>query len=195
MVLIAAAGKIGSGKSTLAKYLVDNYNFVEVSFAEPLKRACQELFLLSDQQLYGTQQDKANPDQRWYNCSPRELLQFVGTDLLRDQMQKIIPELGLNIFVKRMELWYLEEIKNNPDTNVVIADLRFPNEMEFVERVGGISIQINRFEENINNNTHISESALHGAKFDFEIENTLDLENFYRQIDGICALLLNGISS
>ena len=52
-ILIGLSGKASSGKTTFAQYLVENYGFVRVSFAEVLKReiiedliACNTAFTL-----------------------------------------------------------------------------------------------------------------------------------------------------
>jgi len=184
MVLIGVAGKIGSGKSTVAKYLVEKYGFIEISFAEPLKKACQNLFLFNDNQVFGTQLEKATADDRWFGKSPRDILQYVGTNLLRDQMYKIIPELGKDIFIHRMELWYSQEIKKTPNINVVISDLRFPNEAEFIKKNNGICIQIDRHIKDFAT-THISENSTQNIDFTYIVDNSSDLDSLHIKIDSI----------
>lgn len=177
MVLIGVSGKIGSGKSTFAKYLVDNFNFIEMSLADPLKKACQELFLLSDEQVFGNQEQKGTIDNRW-GKSPRELLQFVGTDLLRNQMKYLIPDLHEDIFLKRFELWYNE----NKNVNVIVSDIRYPNELKYIKKSGGIVIKIERSNYDIHSN-HSSESSLNNEVFDFIINNNFDVDTFKNMID------------
>jgi len=144
-MLFGLLGLKRSGKSTVANYLVNNHGFVEKSFADPLKKACKELFLLEDEQLYGTQEDKETPDNRWFGCTPRQMMQFVGTDLLRKQLNVIMPGIHQNLFTYHFQLW----IKHNPNLNVVISDVRFQNEVDFIHSLGGKIIKLQR-DENIN---------------------------------------------
>lgn len=137
-------GTKGSGKDTCGDYLIDQYGFSKKSFADPLKRACQELFLFSHEQVFGTQEQKETPDMRWFNCTPRTALQYVGTELLRDQLNEIMPGLGKNIFTYRFQIWYQEEVRKNPDLRVVITDVRFKNEIDFIQSLGGTVIKLER---------------------------------------------------
>ena len=57
-MIIGLSGKKGSGKSTVAEYLRKRYDFEELAFATALKRACIEIFGLSEHQVFGTQEDK-----------------------------------------------------------------------------------------------------------------------------------------
>lgn len=182
MVLIGLMGIKGSGKTSAALYLMKQYGFIEKSFAECLKRACQELFLLSDSQVFGTQEEKETPDDRWFGCTPRKMLQFVGTDLLRNNLNTIMPGLGNDIFIHHFKLWYESEIKKNPNLCVVVSDVRFQNEIDFIQKIGGFVIKINR-PSVMTNDMHSSEMELQSiTTYDYLIENTGTLEDFYYKI-------------
>lgn len=176
MVLVGLMGTKCSGKTTSATYLVENYNFVEKSFAECLKKACQNLFLLSDEQIYGSQEQKETPDPRWFGCTPRKMLQFVGTDLLRNHLDTIMPGLGNNIFTHHFKLWYQDELSKNPTLRVVVSDVRFQNEIDFIQSLGGIVIKINRPGIDLTD-AHQSEIELQNiSTYDYLIENDGTLE-------------------
>lgn len=85
--LIALAGRAGAGKNTVATMLGGH----EISFAEPLKRFCQEVFAFSDAQVWGPSECRNAPDERyqeagaWQNAfarlqdlAPAWLLQVLG---------------------------------------------------------------------------------------------------------------------
>ena len=182
MVLIGIIGNIGSGKSTVSDYLEKKYNFIQKSFADPLKQACQKLFLLSDNQINGTQIEKETPDPRWFNCTPRKMFQFVGTDLFRNQLDTIIPGLGINVFTHHFKLWY-DTVKDS-GVNVVVSDVRFQNEMEHIKNLGGYLIRIIRPDININL-VHQSESELQGLTYDYLIVNDKSIVHLVEQIDNI----------
>lgn len=119
-MIVGVMGKKGSGKSTLANYLVEHYNFVELTFAEPLKKICKELFSLSDEQLNDPVL-KEIKDDRW-GKTPREILQYVGTDLFREHYDEYI-------WVKILK----EKIRSlPPNQNIVISDIRHQNELDLV---------------------------------------------------------------
>ncbi len=178
-MLIGFMGIKGSGKDTCADYIIDKYGFIKKSFADPLKKACKELFLFEDDQIYGTQEQKETPDNRWFGCTSRLVLQYVGTNLLRDQIDSIMPGLGKNIFTHNFKLWYEAEKIKNPNLRVVIADVRFQNEIDFIQSLGGIVIKIIR-DSIISNDMHPSEIELQNiTTFDFLINNNYSKENFY----------------
>jgi len=137
-MLIAISGKAGSGKTAAAQHLRDNYGFTVRSFAYPLKEACRIIFSFSETQLYGTQEQKLEIDPRW-GCSARRCLQYVGTDLLRDQMETIMPCIGEDIWIRSFQEWYSNQ---PPGTNVVIDDVRFQNEVDAIHKMGGLVISI-----------------------------------------------------
>lgn len=193
-MLIGFMGIKGSGKDTCADYLVENYCSVELnptsndllkkkSFADPLKKACRELFLFTNDQLYGTQTMKETPDPRWFGCTPRLALQYVGTDLLRDQLDKIMPELGKDIFTHHFRIWYEEEKKKNPNTCVLISDVRFQNEIDLIHSLGGIVIKLER-PEVTSNDLHPSEIELQQiTTHDYVIHNTGTKDQLYKELD------------
>ena len=175
-MIIGLMGLKKSGKTLAANYLVSNYNFVERAFADCLKKAIQEIFLLTDDQVFGTQEQKEECDSRWFNCSPRQILQFVGTDLLRNNLNLIMPEIGKNVFVHHMRIWCQDQFKDSK-FRLVIPDVRFQNEVDFIHELGGIVIKINRFDSSLD--THASENELLNIEnFDYQINNNTTIEEF-----------------
>lgn len=184
MVLIGLMGLKSSGKTTLAGLLVKDYGFMEKPFAECLKNACKSLFLLNDNQLNGTQLEKETPDPRWYGCTPRKMLQYVGTELLRDNLDNIMPGLGKNVFTNHFKLWYEAELAKNPDLKVVVSDVRFRNEVDFIKNLGGTVIKINR-ESVVTNDLHPSEVEMQNIKdyeYDYDIYNNGKITDLYDQL-------------
>ena len=103
-MIIGFMGEIKSGKDTAGDYIVEKFSYKKEAMAGHLKRACQIIFQFEDHQLYGTQEQKETPDPRWENVTPRQIMQFFGTECMRDMMGKIMPELGKGIWVKSLEL-------------------------------------------------------------------------------------------
>lgn len=180
-MLVGFTGLKGAGKDTCADYLVNNCGFVKKSFADPLKKACQCLFLFNDAQVYGEIEEKERPDRRWFDCTPRKALQYVGTDLLRDHLDNIMPGLAKNVFVHHFKIWYEAAKLANPDIRVVISDVRFANEAEYIKQLGGQVIRIDRPTIS-NTDTHQSELSVHAIKPDHVINNDSSKDACYAQL-------------
>lgn len=140
--LIALAGRAGSGKNTVADMLGGH----QISFAEPLKRFCQEVFDFSDEQVWGASEHRNKQDGRYlretcelgnecrsgrpHTCTrayltPRYALQTLGTNWGRDCFPDIWADLGVRRALAR------------PEDLVLITDCRFTNEAIAVLRAGG----------------------------------------------------------
>lgn len=178
-MIIGLLGKKGVGKDTCADYIVKKYQYNKYSFAQPLKEICRILFGFTDEQLYGIEKEKL--DEKW-NITPRLALQFVGTELFRNQLNKIIPNMDENIWINIFESNY----KNN---NIVIADCRFQNEVDKIKKMNGIVIKIIR--DTGNTDSHISEDIDKINNFDYIIDNNsgTDILDLYNQVDKIIVSL------
>ena len=76
--VIGIAGRKYNGKDTIGDYLVKNYGYKKIAYADPIKEICKEMFGFNNEQLYGSL--KESNDGFW-NVSPRKLMQFIGTEL------------------------------------------------------------------------------------------------------------------
>ena len=178
-MLIGLCGLKNSGKSTISKFLVQHYNFNEFAFADSLKRACIEIFGLTNEQVFGSFQDKETIDDYW-NVSPRVIMQTLGT-LVRN-LSKIIPNLN-HVWIRKIHKKIIELPKN---TNIVISDVRYNDEAEMIKKLGGIVIKIER--KKINDQKDCHESENQQIISDFIIYNNSSIENLYLQIKKIIML-------
>lgn len=64
-MLIGICGPAGSGKDTAADFMVRYGGFAKVSFADPLKRICQDVFGFTRDQLWGPSAMRNVPDERY----------------------------------------------------------------------------------------------------------------------------------
>lgn len=123
-VCIGITGKAGAGKDTFARILADefharNFGSVEInSFAFPLKSSCAAAFDIPKNcfELPGT---KEEPDYFW-GLSPRQIAQFFGTEIFR--------EIDEDFWVRLM----LKHILEGEFPSLIIPDVRFQNEAEFI---------------------------------------------------------------
>ncbi len=142
--IIGITGLAGSGKDTIGDNLVANSpNWEKVSFASHLKDVASLLFGFDRKMLAGeTPEDRAVrelPDKFWSekmgkDFTPRFALQFLGTNLLRNQLHQ-------NIWVDCLERKIIES-----DKNIVITDVRFPNEIDMIRSIGGEIWRVERGE-------------------------------------------------
>jgi predicted kinase len=112
-LLIGLTGKAGAGKDTFANFFPD---CERLAFAKPLKDAAHHLFNFTEKQLYDPD-EKEKVDPMW-GKSPRQLLQILETELLREQLDK-------DIFIKNME----QRIQSSTADILFITDARFDNEV------------------------------------------------------------------
>lgn len=176
MEYIGLLGKKGSGKDTLADYLVNTKGFVKYSFAKPIKDIAKILFNLSEQQLYGDLKEQV--DKRW-GISPRIMFQRLGTEFGQFKIYELFPELK----IKDKEIWlslfdiFLEA---NKDKNIVIADVRFKHEIEYLKKLNFNIIKINRKDSLMDN--HISEKQ-NDLYYDYLIENNNSKEALFNKYE------------
>ena len=109
---VGLAGKMGAGKTTIANLLNEREGFVKLSLAEPIKRIAEVFFGMK----------KGNPGYR-------ELMQKIGTDLFRS----IIDE---DVWVRHLFRLIADWETIDPETNIVVDDVRFPNEAEAMLKNG-----------------------------------------------------------
>jgi hypothetical protein len=64
-MIIGISGLAGSGKDTCADFLVRNHDFVKVSFADPMKRICRDVYGFSFDQMWGPSEARNAPDERY----------------------------------------------------------------------------------------------------------------------------------
>jgi hypothetical protein len=159
------------------------------SFADSLKSMCTELFDIPHHCVWGTDDQKNTPQEHllWENMpgvisveendlygdvdplllgltvhtsgpmTAREFMQFLGTDVMR----KMYGPIWINSCVKK--------ILREQSELAIIADIRFPNEAEAIEKIGGELWRLNRVP--FGDDTHSSEIALDDYPFKTVIDN------------------------
>lgn len=180
-MLVGILGRKGAGKDTIADYLIENYDFEKLILAQPLKDACKVLFNFNDEQLYGNLKETVDPN---WGTSPRIVLQYLGTEVFRKDINKIIPGIDGNFWVNLMASKYKELRNKNSSIQVVVSDVRFKNEIDEIHKLNGIVIKVTRPALN-NNDTHESEKSIDNLSGDFEIINEGSLEDLYNKINTI----------
>lgn len=127
LVVVGISGNAGVGKDTLAEALCHDCIFTRKAFADKIKLVCSDLFDLDLEVFYD--QELKNFNFPYWNKSPRELLQFFGTEMVRGMLSD-------NFWVAALsaDLFY----------NSVITDVRSQIEAEWIAENNGMLIHLTR---------------------------------------------------
>ena len=182
--LIGICGKKFSGKDTMADHLVKKYGYHKLSLGDPLKQALQVIFGFSDTQLWGSEKEQFD---FFWQITPREIMQSVGTELFRVHFGQLYPHIGGEIWVMSLQ-HHMEQLIQQGISTFVVPDIRFPNEVQWLRRHGGTLVQVTRIttEETTKVGVdHISEHALDQKEDrpDYIIENNGTYEELYQKVD------------
>lgn len=211
-MIIGITGFIGSGKDTVANYLVAKHGFVRDSFAGTLKDAVARVFGWDRELLEGLTPEAREWRERvdlWWadrlkisNLTPRWVLQHWGTEVCRQGFHD-------DIWIASLE----NRLRKTVD-NVVISDVRFPNEIKTIRNAGGVVAWVQRgqlpewYDCALRENTthedeqwlledahqlmpqrypqvHKSEWAWIGQTFNYIIDNNSTVENLYEQVNNL----------
>lgn len=156
MNLIGLIGNAGAGKNTFAEEF-HYYKFYEYSFAAPLKAACAQLFGISE--YYFNNQEEKNQKHPYWNVSPREILQFVGTELVRNHLGELLGSESSAFWIERLKLQLIHDFDSPQDVRAVITDCRFKDEVDYILSNGGKIIHLTRpsCDGNVGIQSHSSE--------------------------------------
>lgn len=131
MKLIGLSGKAGCGKGTIARFLCDVHGFVQIALADPLRDGLKAMLGITDEQMHDRALKESPID--WIGRSPRELLQTLGTEWGREQ---VATDLWLRVAERR-----IAKTKTMPPNmhidGIVISDIRFENEADWLRKQGG----------------------------------------------------------
>jgi len=175
--IIGLTGRRGSGKDTVGNFLVNNYGYKRLAYADPLKEVCQCIFGFSHEQVHGSLKEANDP---YWGTTPRAIMQFVGTDLFRNQITQVIPNIHNNIWIKVLEHKVRQDLAKNPDQLFVITDIRFANELELVKQYNGVIFKIKRNKiRNESSDNHASEIEIDNLHTDHEIDNNGTIDELF----------------
>lgn len=94
---------------------------------------------------------KKSWDWREGEMTAREFMQFFGTDIMR--------KIHINVWANAC----INKIIKEDSSLAIVADVRFPNEVEAINKAGG---KVLRLERNIHDDKHDSETALDADNYD-----------------------------
>lgn len=169
MKVLCISGKARSGKDTVGDIFKEiltknNYKVLVIHYADLLKWICTKFF------GWNGVKDLAG----------RSLIQYVGTDIVRNQD----PDYWVNFVIGFLRMF------NDEWDYAIIPDCRFPNEIELIKQnFDAYSIRIERpnFDNNLSveQKAHLSETSLDSYSFDYRIINDKSIDDLKNHCDRI----------
>lgn len=191
MILLAMYGRARSGKDTAADYLAKELGLYKYAFAEPLKTMLKSVF--GDHFHEGDRSGICPETGKSY----REMMQTLGTEWGRELMTE---DVWINLVQKKWE-WVKDgcPVETNLGTmrsfgfggratvGMILSDLRFDSEAEWVKSQGGIVIQIERGEPGRPPGIlgHQSEAGVDSKLVDLLVSNEGSLEELHELLDSL----------
>jgi len=177
--IIGLAGRARTGKDTAAAYLEDMFGFEPVAFAAPIKTAIADWFDLDARHLEGDLKETPLPD---IGKSHRQLFQTLGTEWCRQLVHPDVWIYVMDAWLRRLEREYFAQ--GAQLFGVVVSDVRFDNEAEWVRRRGGLLIHLERGSAP-DVSAHISESGVTRADSDIVLRNDGTIDELYEKLNDI----------
>lgn len=216
-MILGLIGHAGCGKDTFADHLVNNYGFCKVSFSDPMKRFCKEVYEFSDTQLWGPSNMRNSEDPRYprnlgESLSPRYALQTLGTEWGRGCYPNTWVEYAIRIATKLLQGGYVYDAKAGimqiPNRHkfykgIVFPDCRFKNEVGLIKGQRGTVVRIHRpgYDGNVGIAGHASEEeqkSILDSELDAVLENPEGHDKYYAEIDkvmpGLIALAKSAVN-
>lgn len=174
--IIALCGPKRCGKDTVASYIGNQYGYANAKFAGKLKDVCKLLFDFTDEQVEADVKDVVDPR---YNRTPREVLQFFGTEMMQFKLQEFMPCVGRLFWTRNL----LESTKQQP---IVISDMRFIHEADQVLAYDphALIIRVTR-PCCVLADTHVSETEFNDMPCHETVVNDGSIENLQEKIKNI----------
>jgi len=182
MKLVGVAGRAGAGKDTVADYLVKEYGFERYGFADPIKHGLCAAFGLMPFD-FADRERKEQSISRIGGKSPRQLAQWFGTEFGRNMICE-------DIWIRMAQFHYESLVDMVRDTfgkapvGMVVPDVRFPNEAEWVRRNGGVVWHVVRPDIKPVS-AHVSEAGVAFAGGDRWVHNYGTIAELHKCIDGL----------
>lgn len=174
---IAFVGRIRSGKNTAADYLVEKYGLKPFSFGSGIADVIQQYF-----------------PSAFEDGKPRKHYQVIG-----QSFRELNPDIWIEVLEEKLKAVWEE----NPNTGVVITDLRQANEYKRLKELGFTIIKVKASElkriqrmelegdvftsELLN---HETELQAENCPFDYLLVNNTSLEDMYNQLQVIMSRVI-----
>ena len=183
--IIGFGGRLGSGKTELSQ-ICEQYGYEKLYFALPLKQLCSDLLDISIDELNVLKRNNTpiniTVTKDWIDIIhestniPFDNIQMIMEGKIIHNVRELLQMVGTDVIRRFNQDWHVQRIQEmiKPHHKYVIDDVRFPNEKEMIEKMNGVCWYVIRpTMSNVSN--HISETALEWREFDNIIVNNHSL--------------------
>ncbi len=174
LMIIGVSGLPHSGKDVVANFLMEKFKLDRHGPSVYVKKATAAMFGIPEAYLYDEHmKEVADP---YWGITYREMAQFVGKESSRDVF-------GDDFWMRHVEKYMTY---NLPQTHngIILPDIRYVNEVEWVKYKGGKMVFINRpGRVAAINETHEADRGLPPELADYVIENNSSKEDLYDKIN------------
>lgn len=125
--IVAICGARRAGKDTAAAHLVSKHGYRLEKIATPLKDMLIGVFDFSPEELETDDKDRIHD--KW-KCTPREIMQYFGTDVFQFGLQAVVPDIGRSFWARKLVDRIHRERVSCPGARFVISDVRFQHEVD-----------------------------------------------------------------
>lgn len=167
-ILIAFHGLARSGKGVATRRLISKHGFTVHKLAGPLKNMLRSLGL-TEEHIEGSLKEK--PCDLLGGQTPRYAMQTLGMEWGRDLIHK--------------SLWHISWVNSKPDSDLVVDDLRFPNDYDFLKSLGATVVKVER--PGVERGSHASENQQ--LPHDHLLLNDGALEDLQIKVDALLSEL------
>jgi hypothetical protein len=183
--LIGFAGYKESGKDSAASFAIEEHGFTRVAFADVIKRVAENI----------------NPYVVYEDNHPVHLcdyLEWIGWDWeaakKNHSIRQFLNNLGIAIRNEDSDFWLRAAgvFQALEEGDVVVTDVRFPNELAYIENLGGTVVRVTR-PGKVGDPALATEVALDGYVLP-ELENDGTLEDLGHRVSALVSSL-RGLAS
>jgi len=177
-MIIGLCGEAGAGKDTAGAYLIKRYGFERRSFAEPVKNSLAAFLNITRWELDALKDD---PDARI--CTQTNA--YTKSMNFREALQRYAHHGHREVFGDNFWLDIALPVGGYyVGRKIVITDVRYQNEVDRINHLGGVIIRIvGRGSDNKSPHRRYDTNELNLGMYGYVVVNNDSLENLYSQID------------
>jgi hypothetical protein len=174
-MIIGLSGYARSGKDTVAGMLMGLHGYERVAFADPIRELLYEMDpLVVHNYMDFRLQDII--DSKGWEAAKTEF----------PEVRRLLQDLGVGARKLFGDTFWIYQALSDvaPQDKVVVSDVRFKNEAQWIKEFGGQIWRINRPGIDAANE-HVSENELSDWEFDIVIENDSDMPALIKKIKAL----------